>query len=99
MNSTPKFGWRTSIARGFPSFIPLPDLDWYPEVYDYVRPWTLWSTEENAYRELESLQRNTVPYYFGKHKLTMPSGQNAEVLIMEYIEGKTLEQWIEDRPP
>ncbi|KAK0431900.1 hypothetical protein EV421DRAFT_1911413 [Armillaria borealis] len=80
-------------SLGF-SFIPLPDLVWYLEVYDYVKPWTLWSTEDNAYRELESLQGQTVPYYFGKHKLTMPSGEDAEVLIMEYVEGKT----IEDRP-
>ncbi|KAK0237027.1 hypothetical protein EDD85DRAFT_953021 [Armillaria nabsnona] len=66
-NSTLKFGWRTFIPWGF-----------YLEVYDYVRPWTLWSTEDNAYRELGSLQGKTVPYYFGNHKLTMPSGEDAE---------------------
>ncbi|KAK0447877.1 uncharacterized protein EV420DRAFT_1568062 [Desarmillaria tabescens] len=81
-----------------PSLLPLPDLDWYLEVYDYVRPWTLWRTEDAAYRELEPLQGKTVPYYFRKHKITMPSGEDAQVLIMEYVEGKTLDQWLEDRP-
>ncbi len=28
----------------------------------------------------------------------MPSGEDAEVLIMEYVQGKTPEQWVEDRP-
>ncbi|SJL11196.1 uncharacterized protein ARMOST_14599 [Armillaria ostoyae] len=81
-----------------PSLLPLPDLDWHLEVYDYVRPWTFWRTEDNAYRELETLQGKTVPYYFGKHKITMPGGEDAEVLIMEYVQGKTLEEWLEDRP-
>ncbi|KAK0447878.1 uncharacterized protein EV420DRAFT_863544 [Desarmillaria tabescens] len=81
-----------------PSLIPLPDLDWSLEVYDYVRPWALWGTEDEAYQELESLQGKTVPYYFGKHKITMPGGEDAQVLIMEYVQGKTLDQWIEDRP-
>ncbi len=27
----------------------------------------------------------------------MPAGEDAEVLFMEYVEGKTLEQWKKDR--
>ncbi|KAK0200846.1 hypothetical protein DFS33DRAFT_1386793 [Desarmillaria ectypa] len=64
-----------------PSLIPLPDLNWYLK----------------AYWELEPLQGKTVSYYFGKHKITMLGGEDAQVLIMEYVEGKTLEKWLEDR--
>ncbi|SJL11204.1 uncharacterized protein ARMOST_14607 [Armillaria ostoyae] len=80
-----------------PSLICLPDPDWHLEVQDYVRPWTLWRTEDEAYQELQSLEGSTVPFYFGKQAVTMPAGEDAEVLFMEYVEGKTLEQWKEDR--
>ncbi|KAK0467079.1 uncharacterized protein EV420DRAFT_1636110 [Desarmillaria tabescens] len=81
-----------------PSFIRLPDPDWCLEVQDYVRPWTLWRTEDEAYKELKPLERSTVPYYFGKQRVTMPAGEDAEVLFMEYVEGKTLQQWKKGRP-
>ncbi|KAK0237024.1 hypothetical protein EDD85DRAFT_953018 [Armillaria nabsnona] len=53
-----------------PSLICLPDPDWHLEMQDYVRPWTLWCTEDEAYQELQPLEGSTVPYYFGKQKVS-----------------------------
>ncbi|KAK0231951.1 hypothetical protein EDD85DRAFT_849402 [Armillaria nabsnona] len=83
-----------------PSLMPLPDIDDRENyrLFEYVRPGIMSSTEDNAYGELQPLQGTTVPYYYGMYTLTMPNGEDADVLIMEYVKGETLEQWLSGRP-
>ncbi|SJL15057.1 uncharacterized protein ARMOST_18539 [Armillaria ostoyae] len=79
-----------------PSLIPLPNLD--SEFDEYLRPWEVSMSEDEAYKELKSLQGSTVPYYYGMHTVIMPNEEDADVLIMEYVEGKSLEDWLSERP-
>lgn len=49
--------------------------------------------EDLIYGKLESLQGTATPYYFELHKLTMPNGEVARVLVMKHIDGVTVAQW------
>ncbi|KAF8999589.1 hypothetical protein BDZ89DRAFT_1082691 [Hymenopellis radicata] len=81
-----------------PSLLPYPEPNvaefGLPTKFQY--PHWLANTEHVLYRDergLASLQGRTVPYYYGKTKVLMPSGEEAIVLIFEPIPGKTLGAW------
>ncbi|KAF8999583.1 hypothetical protein BDZ89DRAFT_1147648 [Hymenopellis radicata] len=81
-----------------PSLLPYPEPNvaefGLPTKFQY--PHRLANTEHVLYRDergLASLQGRTVPYYYGKTKVLMPSGEEAIVLIFEPIPGKTLGAW------
>ncbi|SJL11085.1 uncharacterized protein ARMOST_14488 [Armillaria ostoyae] len=46
--------------------------------------------EELVYNALQDIQGCTVPYFYGKHALTLPNGEPTRVNLLEYIEGQTL---------
>ncbi|KAF9026639.1 hypothetical protein BDZ89DRAFT_1161195 [Hymenopellis radicata] len=77
-----------------PSIIPPPDAG-------REDPWSLCPSarqlafsENWIYRSLSECQGIQVPWYFGKCEVEMPNGEQAHVLIMEYIQGDTLyELW------
>ncbi|TFK36106.1 hypothetical protein BDQ12DRAFT_714347 [Crucibulum laeve] len=53
------------------------------------------ANEDEAYRKhLPPIQGSYVPYYYGMNQLTRPSGDKISVLVVEYIEGPTLEDFI-----
>ncbi|KAK0449032.1 uncharacterized protein EV420DRAFT_788263 [Desarmillaria tabescens] len=80
-----------------PSLLPLPDIEYHYEIYDYLRPWVVSTSEEKAYGELKSLEGTTIPYFYGLYPVMMPNGEDSDVLVMEYIEGKSLKDWLSER--
>ncbi|KAK0185336.1 hypothetical protein F5146DRAFT_1228247 [Armillaria mellea] len=76
-----------------PSLLPIPQPK-AEEPFDHcISPKHLPRMEDLVYGKLESLQGTVIPYYFGLKKLTMPNGEVAGVLFMEYIDGVTVAQW------
>ncbi|KAF9009748.1 hypothetical protein BDZ89DRAFT_1078440, partial [Hymenopellis radicata] len=53
-------------------------------------------SEDVLYTRLKRLQGSRIPYFFGTFKIPVPSGEEAYVLMMEYIDGETLESWAMD---
>ncbi|KAF8892013.1 hypothetical protein CPB85DRAFT_245820 [Mucidula mucida] len=51
-------------------------------------------SEEILYKHLRPLQGSHIPYYFGTFLVTLPNGEDAYVLILEYIEGEVLQEWV-----
>ncbi|KAJ7092931.1 hypothetical protein B0H15DRAFT_833007 [Mycena belliarum] len=76
-----------------PSQCPIPDPD---ETWRYYRdPSRVAPNEECAYNNLKSLQGLTIPYFFGRNTIITPSGEKADVLVLEYIPGPSLEVVLE----
>ncbi|KAI0056459.1 hypothetical protein BV25DRAFT_1921001 [Artomyces pyxidatus] len=59
----------------------------------YYPPKYLASREDGMYHVLQLAQGFAVPYYFGVHQVTMPNGEHAHMLVMEYIPGVCLSAW------
>ncbi|KAJ7125841.1 hypothetical protein C8R43DRAFT_1111482 [Mycena crocata] len=51
--------------------------------------------EAEIYGKLASKQGLDIPYFFGKHTIITPSGEEAWVLVLEYIPGPTVEDVID----
>ncbi|KAI0056457.1 hypothetical protein BV25DRAFT_1842314 [Artomyces pyxidatus] len=65
----------------------------------YEPPRLLATSEDYIYRRrFSATQGSAVPYYFGLHDVTMPNGENAYLLAMEYVEGVTVAQWRDNLP-
>ncbi|KAF9026655.1 hypothetical protein BDZ89DRAFT_1067477 [Hymenopellis radicata] len=78
-----------------PSMLPLPS----PTIaYRYMPgpAHQLAFSEDVLYTRLKRLQGSRIPYFFGTFKIPVPSGEEAYVLMMEYIDGETLESWVMD---
>ncbi|KAI0064537.1 hypothetical protein BV25DRAFT_1914250 [Artomyces pyxidatus] len=76
-----------------PSMILIPDPSWRDWEDSYAPPRALAETEDIIYRRLQSVQGSTIPYYFGMHDATMPNGEFAYILVIEKIEGVTVQEW------
>ncbi|KAF9026620.1 hypothetical protein BDZ89DRAFT_1261608 [Hymenopellis radicata] len=75
------------------SILPLPDLEEEHSFKYSAFGRQVASTENLIYTQrLAEVQGAVVPYYLGKVKVTMPNGEEARVLILEHIKGKTLAQ-------
>ncbi|KAF8905360.1 hypothetical protein CPB85DRAFT_920253 [Mucidula mucida] len=78
-----------------PSMLPLP----FPDTgYQYVPgpAYQLAFSEEVIYTHLRRLQGSHIPYFFGTFKIILPCGEEAYVLMLEYIDGETLDSWVTD---
>ncbi|KAI0056458.1 hypothetical protein BV25DRAFT_1921000 [Artomyces pyxidatus] len=88
---------RVILKFSQPSMIPIPDLmDTY--WMSCTPPRLLARQEDYIYRMLLAAQGSAVLYYFGLHDVTMPNGEVAYLLAMEYIEGITVAQWTDSLP-
>ncbi|KAJ7891450.1 hypothetical protein B0H13DRAFT_1524680, partial [Mycena leptocephala] len=74
-----------------PSMIrcPHPEDRW---IGDYTHPCNLAGEEAWAYRNLLDRQGLSIPYFFGMHTITTPSGESAWVLVLEFIPGRTVNE-------
>ncbi|KAF9026646.1 hypothetical protein BDZ89DRAFT_1161200 [Hymenopellis radicata] len=52
-------------------------------------------SEEVLYKHLRLLQGSHIPYYFGTFEVALPNGEDAYILILEYIEGEVAEKWVQ----
>ncbi|KAJ7629503.1 hypothetical protein DFH06DRAFT_1102556 [Mycena polygramma] len=68
---------------------PVVDDRW-SRMNDYIFPSDLARGEAWAYDRLEHMQGLGIPYFFGLHTITTPSGERAWVLVLEYVPGETL---------
>ncbi|KAF9026638.1 hypothetical protein BDZ89DRAFT_838063 [Hymenopellis radicata] len=94
---------RTSLGRVWVmilqrSFLTLPDLDDVEHNADGVRvkdhdPLNILAQEYRMFEKLQDLQGYIIPYCLGLYQLKMPNGEVACVLILEHVEGKTLDEW------
>ncbi|PBK62027.1 hypothetical protein ARMSODRAFT_1089337 [Armillaria solidipes] len=66
---------------------------------EYTNPRQLAGTENLLYNELQSPQGSIILYYYRLHKLEMPNGEIARVLLLEYVEAETVSQWLKSYPP
>ncbi|KAJ7283350.1 hypothetical protein C8J57DRAFT_1120807 [Mycena rebaudengoi] len=69
-----------SVCRGIPE-------DYLDPYYD---PWNLAHNEAWVYRHLPHYQGLLIPYFFGLSKIVTPCGEEAWVLILEFIPGPTV---------
>ncbi|KAJ6515195.1 hypothetical protein C8R47DRAFT_1276522 [Mycena vitilis] len=68
---------------------PVVDHRW-SRMNDYIFPEDLARGEAWAYDRLAHKQGLVIPYFFGLHTITTPSGERAWVLVFEYVPGETL---------
>ncbi|TRM68654.1 serine/threonine kinase, SPS1 [Schizophyllum amplum] len=78
-----------------PSGLPLPD-DYAPDMIavliesgQYRYPADIIHCQVSAYRALKKFQGSTLPYFFGVQQAMMPWGEEASVLLLEYLPGPT----------
>ncbi|KAF8892011.1 hypothetical protein CPB85DRAFT_1331695 [Mucidula mucida] len=78
-----------------PSLLPHPRYD--DETLKHYRfPEHVAKAEDVIYQKaLANVQGGPVPYYFGKTKVIMPSGEEADVLVFEAIGGETVQSWVQ----
>ncbi|KAJ7162414.1 hypothetical protein C8R46DRAFT_1104528 [Mycena filopes] len=74
-----------------PSLCRWPKHEWG----EYRDPWDLAHGEAWAYRALARRQGLSIPYFFGLHTITSPSGEAAWVLILEFIPGMTVDEVVD----
>ncbi|KAK0237130.1 hypothetical protein EDD85DRAFT_836212 [Armillaria nabsnona] len=83
--------WRCVVLKLFQaSLLPFPQPTWQDPFGEYSCPRQLACVEELVYNALQDIQGRTVPYFYGKHRLTLPNGEPTRVNLLEYIEGQTL---------
>ncbi|KAF8892019.1 hypothetical protein CPB85DRAFT_1331720 [Mucidula mucida] len=79
------------------SAMPLPAADKNP-FQDFLFANEAADVECRAYHKLLDLQGLIIPYNFGTYKMIMPHNEEAYVLMLEYIQGETLVQWLSRLP-
>ncbi|KAJ7629499.1 hypothetical protein DFH06DRAFT_721226 [Mycena polygramma] len=77
---------------------PVVDHRW-SRMNDYIFPEDLARGEAWAYERLEHMQGLGIPYFFGLHTITTPSGERAWVLVLEYVPGDSLSTYGKDPRP
>ncbi|KAK0436705.1 hypothetical protein EV421DRAFT_1907764 [Armillaria borealis] len=83
--------WGCVVLKLFQaSLLPFPQPTWQDPFGEYSCPRQLACVEELVYNALQDIQGCTVPYFYGKHALTLPNGEPTRVNLLEYIEGQTL---------
>ncbi|PBK80785.1 hypothetical protein ARMGADRAFT_1091940 [Armillaria gallica] len=78
------------LKTRYASLLPFPQPTWQDPFGEYSCPRQLACVEELVYNALQDIQGCTVPYFYGKHTLTLPNGEPTRVNLLEYIEGQTL---------
>ncbi|TRM67120.1 hypothetical protein BD626DRAFT_169382 [Schizophyllum amplum] len=76
-----------------PSFLKLPTTDLQEiHIIDgmYLHPNDSVAYEVAAYEKLWQFQGSSIPYFYGVHDITMPWGEKAYLLVLEYIIGPPL---------
>ncbi|KAJ6462380.1 hypothetical protein C8R47DRAFT_1225528 [Mycena vitilis] len=69
-----------------------PSLCLYPWEEQYYKPWDLAHNETWVYQHLAHRQGLSIPYFFGLFEINTPCGENAWVLVLEFIPGRTVDQ-------
>ncbi|KAJ7147404.1 hypothetical protein C8R43DRAFT_926228 [Mycena crocata] len=95
----------TAIVDGTSTTLALkivqPSMCYYPEPdtcwSEYEVPEDLAQGEAWSYDHLAHKQGRLVPYFFGIHKITTPSGEGAWVLVLEHVYGNTVANQIYER--
>ncbi|KAK0237137.1 hypothetical protein EDD85DRAFT_836288 [Armillaria nabsnona] len=83
--------WGCVVLKLFQaSLLPFPQPTWQDPFGEYSCPRQFACVEELVYNALQDIQGCTVPYLYGKHRLTLPNGEPTRVNLLEYIEGQTL---------
>ncbi|THH15572.1 hypothetical protein EW146_g4928 [Bondarzewia mesenterica] len=84
---------RVVVKFSQPSMWPIPDPKdiWWK--YDYESHRVAALKEDFFYGMLGPIQGAAVPYNYGIHEVVMPNGENAYMLVTEYVDGITAAQW------
>ncbi|KAJ7604623.1 hypothetical protein FB45DRAFT_850265 [Roridomyces roridus] len=65
----------------------------------YVFPQSRGKAETWAYERLAHKQGHLIPYFLGMHPITAPCGEQAWVLVLEYIRGPSLVSYLKSATP
>ncbi|KAK0457145.1 uncharacterized protein EV420DRAFT_1551753 [Desarmillaria tabescens] len=85
--------WGQVVLKLFQaSLLRFPQPTWQDPFSEYSCPRQLACVEELVYNSLQDIQGWTIPYFYGKHRLTLPNGESTRVNVLEYIDGMTLAQ-------
>ncbi|KAI0056461.1 hypothetical protein BV25DRAFT_1577239 [Artomyces pyxidatus] len=76
-----------------PSMLCIPSAENRDWVGRYVSPRAMALSEDCIYRTLRLVRGSAVPHYLGLHQVRMPNGESAWMLVLEHIQGSTLDQW------
>ncbi|KAI0064438.1 hypothetical protein BV25DRAFT_237395 [Artomyces pyxidatus] len=76
-----------------PSMLCIPHTGGDAWMADYVPPRTMALSEDCIYRTLRPVRGSAVPHYFGLHQVQMPNREHAWMLVLEHIEGITIDEW------
>ncbi|SJL11018.1 uncharacterized protein ARMOST_14418 [Armillaria ostoyae] len=71
------------------SLLPFPQSTWQDPFGEHSCPRQSACVEELVYNALQDIQGCTIPYFYGKHRLTLPNGEPTRVNLLEYTEGTT----------
>ncbi|KAK0432911.1 uncharacterized protein EV420DRAFT_598451 [Desarmillaria tabescens] len=89
----PESSWGQVVLKLFQaSLLRFPQPTWQDPFSEYSCPRQLACVEELVYNSLQDIQGWIVPYFYGKHRLTLPNGESTRVNVLEYIDGMTLAQ-------